>query len=304
MANLPLGFGGRNSNGTAVEGYVPREHENMSIANDRVAPGYFATLGTKILAGREFGPEDRPAALPVAIVNAAFVDRYWPGREAVGRHLTIGGVERTVVGVVATGKYYALDEPPMPFVFLPISQVYAGGVAFVMRTTVPALTLVEPARREFAAADPNVPFLDPQTLEEYTGAAVFVQRSVAWSLGVFGALALVLAGMGIYGVVSYGVSQRTREMGIRTALGAGRGQIASLVLRQSATMVALGIGVGTAAALGVAQLLRAQLLGVKPTDPITLTVIALVLAGVALIATLVPARRAAAVDPLVALRSE
>jgi predicted permease len=303
-ANIPLGFGGHNSDGASVEGYTPQPGENMSIQTNRVGTGYFRTMGTRRVAGREFDATDRAGGLPVVVVNQAFVDRYWRGLDPIGRHVAIGGATNTVVGVVATGRYHSLDEPPTPFVFFPISQMYAGGVAFVVRTAVPALDLVEPVRRQFAAVDPAVPFLDPQTLAEFTDAAVFVQRAVAWLLAAFGGVALVLAAMGIYGVMSLGVAQRTREMGIRGALGAGRREITGLILGQGARMTALGLATGAAAALGVAQLLRHLLLGVRPTDPVTLASIALLLGAVALAASYLPARRAAAVDPATALRHE
>jgi len=303
-AIIPLGFGGHTSNGAAVQGYTPQPGENMSIPTNLVGPGYFKTLGTRIVAGREFTAADRSDGLPVVIVNQAFVDRFWPGLDPIGRQVGIFGAPRTVVGVVATGRYYRLDEPPTPFVFAPLAQVYAGGVAFVVRTAGPALDLVEPVRREFAVADPTVPFLNPQTLEEYSSAAVFVQRAVAWLLAAFGGLALVLAALGIYGVMSHGVAQRTREIGIRGALGAGRREIVALILGAGARMTLVGVVIGAAAALGVAQLLRHQLLGVRPTDPVTLTAIGALLGVVALIASYVPARRAAGVDPMVALRHE
>jgi predicted permease len=276
----------------------------MSIQTNRVSAGYFRTMGTRLVAGREFDATDRAGGLAVVVVNQAFVDRYWRGLDPIGRHVGIGGATNTVVGVVATGLYHSLDEPPTPFVFFPISQVYAGGVALVVRTAVPALDLVDPVRRQFAAVDPAVPFLDPQTLEEFTGAAVFVQRAVAWLLAAFGGLALMLAAMGIYGVMAHGVAQRTREIGIRGALGAGRREITTLILGQGARMTALGLGIGAAAALGVAQLLRHQLLGVQPTDPVTLASIAVLLGAVALAASYLPARRAAAVDPALALRHQ
>jgi predicted permease len=303
-ANIPLGFGGHTSDGATVQDYTPQPGENMSIQTNRVGPGYFATLGTRILAGREFTPSDRADGLPVVIVNQAFVDRYWHGLDPIGRQVGIMGAANTVVGVVATGKYHSLDEPPTPFVFVPLSQVYSGGVAFMVRTAVPAQDLVEPIRREFAAADPSVPFLNPQTLEEFSSAAVFVQRAVAWLLAAFGGLALALAALGIYGVMSHGVAQRTREIGIRGALGAGRREIVALILGAGARMTLVGLVVGAAAALGVAQLLRHQLLGVRPTDPVTLAAIGALLGAVALIASYVPARRAAVVDPMVALRHE
>jgi predicted permease len=304
VANVPLGFGGHSSDGASIEGYTPQAGENMSIPLNRTGPGYFTTMGTRILAGREFTTADRADGAPVVIVNQAFADRYWPGLDPVGRHVGIAGANRTVVGVVATGKYWHIDEPPTPFVFIPLTQLYAGGVAFVVRTAVPALSLAEPARRVFQAADPGVPFLDPQTLEEFTGAAVFVQRAVAWLLGALGSLALVLAAMGIYGVMSYGVAQRSRELGIRSALGAGRREITALILGQGLRLTLAGLVAGVAAALGVAQLLRHQLIGVQPTDPLTLVTISALLGTVALIASYIPARRAVAVDAMTAIRHE
>lgn len=304
VANVPLGFGGHSSDGASIEGYTPQAGENMSIPLNRAGPDYFTTMGTRILAGREFVTADRADGAPVVIVNQAFADRYWPGLDPVGRHVGIAGATRTVVGVVATGKYWHIDEPPTPFVFIPLTQLYAGGVAFVVRTTVPALSFAEPARRAFQAADPGVPFLDPQTLEQFTGAAVFVQRAVAWLLGAFGGLALVLAAMGIYGVMSYGVAQRTREIGIRSALGAGRREIATLILGQGLRVTLAGLAAGVVGSLAVAQLVRHQLIGVQPTDPVTLVGISILLATVALVASYVPARRAVAVDATTALRHE
>ncbi len=302
--NVPLGFGGESSNDATISGYTPRPDENMAIQTNRVGPDYFATMGTRIVAGREFTAQDRAGTLPVVVVNRAFVNKYWPGLDAIGRQIDISGETRTVVGVVATGKYRQLNEPPTPFIFFPLTQRYAGSMAFVVRTAVPVATLIEPLRRLFADVDPNVPFLDPQSLATYTSASVFVQRAVAWMLGAFGVLALVLAGMGLYAVIAYGVAQRTRELGIRTALGAGRRELVLMVLRQGARIAAVGIVIGGGAAFGVAQLLRGQLLGVSPTDPPTVIGIAVLLGAVSMAASYLPARRAARVDPLVALRSE
>ena len=304
VENVPLGFGGGSTNDAKIEGYAPRPGDNMAIQTNSVGPSYFHTMGTRLLAGREFTVQDRAGTRSVIVVNQAFVDRYWPGLDAIGRQVDVSGETRTVIGVVASGKYRRLNEPPTPFVFFPLTQSYAANVAFVVRTAVPVATLIEPLRHLFAATDPNAPFLDPQSLATYTSASVFVQRAVAWLLGAFGILALALAAMGLYAVIAYGVAQRTRELGIRTALGAGRRELVLMVLRQGAWIAIVGIVVGGAAAFGVAHMLRGQLLGITPTDPRTVIEIAILLGAVSLAATYLPARRAARVDPLVALRSE
>ena len=303
--NVPLGFGGHNSSGTTVEGYTPGKDEDMSIDNDDVGPRYFETIGTALVAGRDVTATDDSGAMRVVIVNEAFAKRYWPRQDPLGKWIAFGsGIKRTVVGVAATAKYHKLAEAPLPFVFLPLAQSYGSGFTLHVRTAGDPTALTGALRRTFASLDPNVPFLDVRTFREHMAAAVFFQRLGAIMLGLFGALALALATMGIYSVIAYSVSQRTRELGIRTALGAARNDLLSLVLGEGMRLAAIGVGIGTVLALGAAQLVRSQLFGVSATDPVTFLAIGALLAAVALLATYLPARRAASIDPMVALRSE
>jgi ABC-type antimicrobial peptide transport system permease subunit len=209
-----------------------------------------------------------------------------------------------VVGVVATAKYQKLTESPLPYVWLPLAQNYNNGLTLEVRTSGDPKRLTETLRKEFTALDPNLPFLDVRTFAEHMGAAVFFMRVGAIMLGLFGALALLLATMGIYSVIAYSVSQRTRELGIRTALGAARSDILSLVVREGMTLAAIGLLIGSGLAFGAGKLMSSQLIGVGAGDPFTFLSILSLLAFVALLASWIPARRASRTDPMIALRTE
>ncbi|HVP70550.1 MAG TPA: FtsX-like permease family protein, partial [Gemmatimonadaceae bacterium] len=302
---IPLGFGGNNSQGAEVEGYVPQKDENMSIHDITVGPKYFETIGTPIVEGRDFTERDDSAAQMVVIVNETFAKKYWPGIDPIGRWINFSGTgQRVVVGVAATSKYHQLNETPLAMVFMPFMQNYHGDVTLEVRTTGDPMRIAKPLRNVFAQLDPNLPFLDVRTFSEHMGAAVYFMRLGAIMLGIFGTLALVLSTMGIYSVVAYSVSQRTRELGIRTALGAATRDILSLVLGEGLRLTAIGIITGSILAFGVGKLLSSQLVGVGAGDPVTFLGIGALLAAVALFATLAPARRAARIDPMVALRTE
>lgn len=302
---VPLGFPSHSSWGTDVEGYQPSRDEDMSIQYSAVGPDYFATMGTPIVRGRAIAVSDRDSAQQVALVNETFARRYWRGLDPIGRRIRMGGAGWiTVVGVARDGKYNQLDEPPQPFIYRPFAQLYVAQPQVVVRTAGDPKALIEPLRQALASLDPNVAFLDPRTLEEHMGPAIFVQRTGAAMLGLFGALALAMAAVGIYGVMAFVVSRRTREMGIRMALGAARRDIVRLVVRQASALVALGLGVGAVAALGAGHLLQSQLFGVKAYDAPTFAAMLVLLAAVALVASWIPARRAARVDPVVALKYE
>ncbi len=302
---IPLGFPTQSSWGTTVEGYQPRRDEDMSLRYTAVGPDYFATMETSIVRGRPITAADRDSSLQVAVVNETFARHFWPGLDPIGRRLSMrDGEWITVVGVAKDGKYDALDEAPLPFVFRPFAQFYVTQPNLIVRTAGDPKALIEPIKRLFASLDPNAPFLDPRTLEEHIGPSVFIQRTGATLLGGFGALALLMAAIGIYGVMAYVVSQRTREMGIRVALGAGRREIVGLVLGQATGLVGLGLAIGAAAAFGVGVLLQSQLFGIKAYDVPTFAAILLMLAAVALLASWIPARRAARVNPVVALKYE
>ncbi len=302
---VPLGFPNQSHWGTQVEGYQPGAHEDMSIQFALVGPDYFETMGTPIVRGRGITDTDRDSAQHVAVVNEAFARRYWPGLDPLQRRLRMAGQDwATVVGVAKDGKYNQLNEAPLPFIWRPIAQVYGAQPDFVVRTAGDPKALIEPLRVAFASLDPRLAFLDPRTLAEHMGPSTFIQQTGAALLGLFGALALVMAAVGIYGVMAYTVSRRTREMGIRVALGAARRDILGMVVGQASGLVALGLGVGAAAALGVGLLLESQLLGIRAYDPPTFVTILVLLGAVGLVASWIPARRAASVDPVVTLKAE
>ncbi len=301
---VPLGFGGNSSSGVEVDGYTPAKDENMSVQYARVTPGYFETMGLRILRGRAIGVEDRGGARDVAVVNEAFGRRFWPNQDPVGKQFRQWRRTYSVVGVVQDSKHKQITEAPYPFLYHALAQRYSSEFTLHLRTTGPARTLIEPLRKELAATEANLPFLDPRTMAEQIIPATIGQRMGSRMLALFGVIALVLATIGLYGVMAYTVSQRTREIGVRVALGADAGSVSRMVLAQGLRLTAMGLALGAVLALVAGRLLRSQLFGLSPADPATFGVLALFLGGVAAAASLIPARRAARVDPLVALRSE
>ncbi len=301
---VPLGFGGTNSSGTEIEGYTPAKDENTSINRSSVTTGYFEAMGIPIVRGRSFERPDEGGGTHVVIVNQAFADRYWPGLDPIGRRLRQGGEWLNVVGVTSTGKYGALNEAPTPVVY----RVLGEGRDFLLTThirlTRSPRAMVPELRAAFAAVGRDIPFLDVRTMAEHMGASMFTRRMAAWMLAAFGGVALVLSSLGIYGVLTHLVSRRTREIGVRLALGASRGEVMGMVLRRAGRQVAAGLVFGAGLAFAAGRLLQSQLLGVSPADPPTYLSIGLLLAGVALVASWLPARRAARVDPMVALRCD
>jgi len=303
---VPLGFTGGSSSSAEVEGYTPREGENMSLGLESVGDDYFRTMGIPIVRGRAIEARDlAPGAPPVAVVNERFAERFWPGQDPIGRRFNQGfGRWSTVVGVAKNGKQRSLNEDQQTYVYHPYSQSVPRDFTIHVRASGDPKALVGALRRAVTGVSADLPFLDVRTMAEHMQAAVFAQKLGAYMLAGFGVLALFLSAIGIYGVMSYAVSRRTREIGVRVALGAARRDVVGLVVGGAMRMAALGLVIGGAAALGAGQLLRSQLLGISPRDPLTYGAIALLLGGVAFLASWIPARRAAAVDPLVALRYE
>ena len=302
---VPLGFGGTSSSEMAVQGYEPAGDENMSIEVSRVSDGYFETMGIDLVAGRGITAADRLEGGRVAVVNQAFVSRYLGGKNPIGGSINAGGDDRiTIVGVARDGKYHLLNEDPFPLVYFPIEQSWRDAFTLHLRTRGEPGALVELVRRNFREIDADLPFLDPRTMNEHMGAALFANRLGGWLLAVFGLLALTLSTIGIYSVVAYSVSRRVREIGLRVALGAAKRDVMKLIVGHSMRLVILGLLIGGGLGVGVGQLLRSQLFGISPADPVTFGGIATLLFGVALLASWLPARRAARIDPLVALKSE
>ncbi len=289
-----------------IEGYAPAPDENMNISQNVVSGDYFRSTGIAIREGRDLSDADLAGNVPVVVVNEAFVRKYLAGRPAVGARVSATGDEwLTIVGVVATSKYDDYTEAPRPMVFRPYSTRSAPP-AFTLhvRAAGDPLALAGSIRGVFGEVSAALPFLDPRIMAEFNTIPYFPQKVGAIMLAAIGSLALLLAAIGIYGVMSYNVSRRTREIGVRIALGAGRRDVVGLIVTRSVRLTGLGILIGGIAALGVGQLLKSQLYGISPRDPLTFVGITLLLGLIALLASWLPASRAAAVDPLLALRHD
>ncbi len=307
--SFPLGFGLGKWNDITVEGYAARRGENLGVHHASVSPGYFDVLRIPLLAGRDFKAEENPNAPRVMIVNESFARRFFDGRDPVGHRVHIsGGNPVMIVGMVKDSKYQSLSEAPQPYFYTSFDQVHFGsgesGVAFYARTDRDARGFIPVLRREMSAIDPNSTGLTVMALSDYISAAWFGPRLASMFLGVLGVIAMLLAGVGLYGVMAYSVSQRTREIGIRMALGADPQGVLRMVMRGGLMLALSGIAAGFAIALLAAPLIEPLLYRVSPVDPISIAGAALFLIVVAVIASLIPALRATRVDPILALNEE
>jgi macrolide transport system ATP-binding/permease protein len=301
---VPLGFSGSSTRGIRIEGYEPRRGEEVVIAYNEVSERYFETMRIPIVRGRSFTARDASDAPPVLIVNETMAQRYWKGADPVGRFIQAGKERLEVVGVARDGKYRSLTESPRPFMYFALPQAYRSAVRLHVRTTADAGATLAAIRAAMRELDPDLPVTETVTMQTHLEEAVFAQRIGATLLSIFGVLALTLAAVGLYSVMSYAVTQRTHEMGIRLALGASPGELRRMVVRSGMRVAALGLAIGAAGAAAVSQLLTSLLNGVSPTDPATFGAVVVLLAAIAFVAAAIPARRASAVDPLVALRYE
>ena len=301
--NVPLGFS-NSDNRVDVPGYVPVANENLSARYASVAPDYFEAMGIPLRAGRAFTARDDSAAVRVLVVNERFASKFWPGQNAIGRTVKARGQLYTVVGVVPTGKYQRLGEDPQVFMYYAQAQRFNAGMSLMIRTSGDPNAVIPALRREVAALDPNMPLGNIRSLEKHLGSSLLPARIAGVALGVFGLLGLLLASVGMYGVMAYAVSQRTREIGIRMAIGATASDVVRLIMRQGLTLVAIGTAIGLMAALAASRALASILYGSNANDPSTFALVPMVLIAVAALATFVPARRAAMVDPAVTLRAE
>jgi len=254
--------------------------------------------------GREFTAQDTAGAPLVVIVNEAASRRYWPGQEVVGKRVVRGRQFAEVVGVVRNSKEKGLTADPRPALYLPLLQNYFPELTLHVRTAAPSQTLLAALRREAQLLDPQLPLYNLQTLAQQKDGTLYTERLAAALLTLFGLLALSLATVGIYGVLSYAVTERTREMGVRLALGARPCDLLRLVVEQGLTLTLIGLVIGVGASFALTRLIAKLLYGVSATDPIIFVVIPLLLTFVALLACWIPARRATRVDPLMALRYE
>jgi macrolide transport system ATP-binding/permease protein len=300
---LPLGLN-ENDSGVEIAGYTPAANENMQVENSAVTPGYFEAMGIPFVAGHGFTPQNDSAAPGAIVVNQRMAERFWPGQDPIGRRVSTRGRDHTVIGVVPTGKYQRLGEAPTPFMFLAQAQHWSSGMSILVRTAGAPEALMPTLRAQVAALDADLPLSDVRTMNDHLSIALLPARLAGTALGVFGLLGLVLASVGMYGVMAYSVSQRTREIGIRMAIGAATGDVVTLVMRQGLTLVLIGTVIGVASALAASQLLRGILYGGSVVDPVTFIAVPVMLVTVAALASWLPARRASRVDPTVALRQD
>jgi putative ABC transport system permease protein len=285
----------------------PQPDEGLNTGFNVVGPNYFATMETPLLRGRDFADTDRQGAPGVVVLNETLAARLWPGEEPLGKRVSVSGPAGPfleVVGVVRDGKYRSLGETPHPYIYQPLLQSYDPKMTLVVRTKGEPESVATAVREQIRALEPNLPVADVKTLRDQLDLSLFPSRLAAWTLGGFGVLALLLAAIGIYGVVSYSVAQRTREIGVRMALGAKANDVLRLVLGEGAFVILVGLVLGLLLAGVGTRVLASFLYGVGATDPLTFAVVPLLLGFVALAASYIPSRRAMKVDPLVALRYE
>jgi putative ABC transport system permease protein len=302
-----------NSTTVTVEGVpMTRELADEEVPLDAVTPDYFRVMGIRLIAGRTFTPRDRAGMPGVVIVNEHFARRFWPNESAVGKRFHYGSAEAdttktpwlTVVGVVADMRRTGFDAPVRNESYLPLAQRATWRMTLVVRTATEPLALASAVRGAVRAVDHDQPVFDVQSMDQRLAGMVAQRRFSMALLGTFAALALVLAVVGVYGVTAYVVAQRTREIGLRLALGAQPETVVRMVVRQGMRVSAVGIAVGFAAALALTRLMASLLYGVSATDAMTFASVLATLALVTLLANWLPARRAARVDPVVALREE
>lgn len=298
------------SNGArlTVEGAMPRyENERISVSYSIVGHDYFQAMNTPIVEGRGFTEHDDQTAPLVVVVNETLAQRFWPNESPIGKRVQLGSAKtpyREVAGVAKDGKYFLLGEPPTEYMFVPHSQNYDGKMTLIARTSGQPENLAEAMHQEVASLDSELPVYGVKTMPKFLDRILSGPKSIAALATIFGVVALLMAAVGLYGVMSYSVAQRTREVGIRMALGAGRGAVLRLVLKEGLILVCAGIGIGLVAAVAISRLLGSMLYGISATDAVTFVTIPFVLALVALVASYVPARRATKVDPMAALRYE
>jgi predicted permease len=267
-----------------------------------VFPDYFEAMGTPMVRGRKFGEQDLPDAPPVVIVNQELAELYWPNEDPIGKQIHMWEETRTVVGVA--GNTLDTDQYPRPMTFLSAYQNPRRNMSLAVRTSGEPISIVESVRAGVLALDPNLPIYGVTSMGDFMKEARGGDTIMAKIMGVLAGVALVLAIVGVYGVMAYSISQRTREMGIRMALGAQRGNVRGLVLRQGSALAAIGIAVGIGIALLVTRSLAVFLYGVSPFDPTVFGTVALLLLLSSIGATYLPARRATLIDPIEALRTE
>jgi len=298
----PLDYRTYSSTPVAVDGYQPPPEEQPAIEYNQVSPGYFTTLGIPLLSGREFARTDDENAPLVAIVNRTMMTRYWGGQDPTGRRLQVNGRWARVVGVAADSKYESMRETSRPFFYVPLRQDFVRGPDLYIRTNQPLSSTLAALVREVHAVDANLALYEMITLQEQVNRSTSPQLVAVTLVSILGGLALLLAGIGLYGVMSYAVAQSTRELGLRMALGAGAANLLRLVISRGLRLTAGGVMFGTVAALALTKLLGKLLYNVSAHDPWVFGSALAVMTTTAVSACLLPAWRAARTDPARVLR--
>jgi putative ABC transport system permease protein len=306
---IPLGGGG--GGGSAiVDGRTFPRGEEPNIGFTGVTPHFFKTLGVSLIQGRDLTEAEGMSRTPVAVINQTMAKKLWPETDAIGRRFRLAGTEPiewfTVIGVAPDIRQFDLDDdtPPFPVAYVPYPYGATANTGLMIRVGTNPAGITAAVRGEIRASDSGIPLFDVRTMEEVRTRGFWQFRLFGQMFGIFGAAALFLAAIGVYGVLSFSVSQRTQEMGVRIALGAARRDVLRLVVRQGVLLCLIGIAVGLAGAFGITRVIRTLLYNVTPTDPISFGGVALFLTAIAFVASYVPARRATTVDPIVALRNE
>jgi predicted permease len=303
---VPQGFDCCSWEPVKVQGYLPDPGENMNIDRNIIAPGYFRLLGIPLLEGRDFTAQDQEKTEQVMIVSQTFAHRYFGGGEAIGRKVYGWGQWFTVVGVAGDSKYHTPNENTEPFLYVPFRQIYRADMAIALYVKAAGSTnqTVAMMRREVRALDPELDLYDPMPLRDFMQASLFPQKMGASLLALLGAVAMLLAAIGLYSVMAYSISQRTHEIGVRIALGARPADVRRMMVRQGMEMAGMGLAAGVLAALALTRAAAGLLVKVSPSDPAVFAAATLFLAGVALVASYVPAVRATRIDPNQALREQ
>ena len=307
-ASIPMGMNNSLVNVFPEGQAIDDKSKTETAFDDTVQPSYFRTIGTSVIEGREFTDADIATAPKVAIINDTFARKIWPGQDPIGKSFRTekNGPPIQVVGLTHTGKYLFLYETPQLYVYFPLAQRYSSNASLLVYTQGDPQQLLPAVREQIRQLDSGLPVFDVTTMDNQVqyGKPLLPARLGAMLVGAFGLLGLVLASVGVYGVVSYSASQRTQEIGIRTALGAQRSNVLGIILRQGMGMALIGTGIGIVLSFLLFRGLSTVLYGVKSTDLVTLSAVSSLLLGVAFVASYVPALRATRVDPVVALREQ
>ncbi|HEV7522011.1 MAG TPA: ABC transporter permease [Candidatus Angelobacter sp.] len=313
-AVTPLPLSGNNAMVTfQIEGHPVAKSEEPAADIEIASPGFFSTLNIPLLRGRDFSERDDSKSPGVVVVNEAFAHKYFPNDDAVGKHITPGAANsgkppvREIIAVVGNVKNRSLDAEVVPVYYIPSTQLNFGSMAVCLRTSNDPHSVTSAVRNVVSSMDPDLPLYDIKTMEEYLASSVATQRFNAMLLEAFAALALLLTGIGLYGVIAYAVAQRTHEIGVRMTLGASRSQVVQMVLKSGMQLTGIGVAVGLFLALIAAQFatsFSSLLFGIKPTDAVTFAAVVGMVTVVSLLACYIPAYRASKVDPMIALRYE